>query len=179
MSRAADIVIADFEGPDYGDWKTTGDAFGAGPAKGALPDQMPVSGFQGHGLVNSYHKGDASTGTLTSPKLRIERRYINFLIGGGNHPHETCLNLLADGKVVRTETGADSEGLDWATWDVGDLAGKEVRIEIVDRNTQGWGHILIDQIVQLASAKPCRWKKSPFTMKRSGHSFISLRARIG
>jgi sucrose-6-phosphate hydrolase SacC (GH32 family) len=151
--RAGDIVIADFEGPDYGDWTTTGEAFGTGPAKGALDNQMPVSGFLGHGLVNSYHKGDASTGTLTSPKLRIERKYINFLIGGGNHPHETCINLLSDGKVVRTETGADSEVLEWATWDVGDLAGKEVQLEIVDRNTQGWGHILIDQILQSAERK--------------------------
>ena len=29
-----DLPITDFEGPDYGDWKTTGEAFGPGPAKG-------------------------------------------------------------------------------------------------------------------------------------------------
>ncbi len=29
-----DLLIADFEGTDYGDWKTTGDAFGPGPARG-------------------------------------------------------------------------------------------------------------------------------------------------
>ena len=30
-ARAADdIVLADFEGKDYGDWKTTGEAFGPG-----------------------------------------------------------------------------------------------------------------------------------------------------
>ena len=40
----ADIVVADFEGADYGAWKTTGDAFGKGPARGTLPNQMPVSG---------------------------------------------------------------------------------------------------------------------------------------
>jgi hypothetical protein len=31
-----DILIADFEGRDYGAWKTTGEAFGAGPAQGTL-----------------------------------------------------------------------------------------------------------------------------------------------
>src|SRR5262245_38840670 len=77
-----DILIADFEGPDYGAWKTTGTAFGAGPAKGSLPNQMPVSGYLGNGLVNSYLGGDAATGTLTSPSLKIERPFLNFLIGG-------------------------------------------------------------------------------------------------
>src|SRR5690349_20134429 len=84
MSRASDdIPIADFEGPDYGSWKTTGEAFGPGPAHGTLPGQMQADGFQGQGLVNSFFGGDASTGTLTSPPLKIERRYLRFLIGGG------------------------------------------------------------------------------------------------
>src|SRR4051794_3903051 len=69
-ARAADrpdILLADFEGETYGDgWRTTGAAFGKGPAKGTLPNQMPVSGFLGKGLVNSFAGGDASTGTLTS-----------------------------------------------------------------------------------------------------------------
>jgi hypothetical protein len=34
--EAKDIVIADFEGKDYGKWKVTGEAFGAGPAQGTL-----------------------------------------------------------------------------------------------------------------------------------------------
>ena len=51
--HAADpILIADFEGPDYGGWTTTGTAFGAGPAHGALPSQMAVEGFLGKGLVS-------------------------------------------------------------------------------------------------------------------------------
>ena len=49
MAQAADpdIVLADFEGKDYGDWKTTGEAFGPGPAQGTLPRQMEVSGYLG------------------------------------------------------------------------------------------------------------------------------------
>src|SRR5580658_2557539 len=89
-----DILIADFEGKDYGDWKTTGTAFGPGPAQGPLPGQMAVTGYLGHGLVNSFYGGDAATGTLTSPQFKIERKYLNFLIGGGMHPGETCINLL-------------------------------------------------------------------------------------
>ncbi|HTL16947.1 MAG TPA: hypothetical protein VL793_06910, partial [Patescibacteria group bacterium] len=44
LSGAEDLLIADFEGPDYGQWKTAGTAFGSGPAHGALPGQMPVDG---------------------------------------------------------------------------------------------------------------------------------------
>jgi fructan beta-fructosidase len=147
-----DILLADFEGDTYGEWKTTGDAFGKGPARGTLPDQMPVTGYRGKGLVNSYHGGDKSTGTLTSPLFTIERPYLNFLIGGGAHPGQTCMNLLVDGKVVRTATGPNdrpggSERLDWHTWDVSEFAGKRAVLQIVDNHTGGWGHINVDHIV--------------------------------
>ena len=141
-----DILVANFEGPDYGSWIASGTAFGMGPAQGALPGQMAVSGYVGHGLVNSFAGGDATIGTLTSPDFRIERRYINFLVGGGRHPGETGLRLLMDGKEARIATGIDSEHLEWATWDVRALRDKQARIEIFDRATGGWGHINVDEI---------------------------------
>lgn len=153
LAAEPDILIADFEGSDYGDWKATGEAFGPGPARGTLPNQMAVSGFEGKGLVNSFYQGDGTTGTLTSPPIKIERKYINFLLGGGMHPGKTCINLLIDGQAVRTATGPNdkpggTERLDWHSWDVSDLAGKTAVIEIVDEQTGGWGHINIDHIVQ-------------------------------
>lgn len=148
-----DLVIADFEGDTYGEWKTTGDAFGTGPAKGTLPGQMNVDGFEGKGLVNSFLKGDGSTGTLTSPEFTIERKYLNFLIGGGKNEIELCVKLVIDGKVERTATGPNdkpggTERLDWNSWDVADLKGKRATLQIVDAAKGGWGHINVDQIVQ-------------------------------
>lgn len=140
------IVLADFEGDNYGDWTATGEAFGTGPAHGTLPNQQAVSGFQGKGLVSTFLKGDAPQGTLTSPAFEISRKYLNFLIGGGSHAGETCMNLLVDGKAVRTAVGKDNEKLEWRFWDVEGLQGKTARIEIVDRNSGGWGHINLDQI---------------------------------
>ena len=105
-ARAAeDIVVADFEGTDYGAWQSTGEAFGKAPARGALPGQMAVDGFAGTGLVNSFVGGDKSTGTLTSPPFELKRKFISFLIGGGGYSNETCMNLRVDGKVLRTAVG--------------------------------------------------------------------------
>jgi fructan beta-fructosidase len=148
-----DIVIADFEGNDYAGWTTGGTAFGDRPARGTLPNQMPVTGFRGRGLANSFVGGDAATGTLTSPPFVVRRDYINFLIGGGKHPGETCLNLLVDGRVVRTATGPNgrpggSEKLGPATWDVRELKGQAVVVQAVDRHTGSWGHLTVDHITQ-------------------------------
>ncbi|TRO57356.1 glycoside hydrolase family 32 protein [Streptomyces sp. IB201691-2A2] len=147
----AGTVLADFEGGSYGDWTTTGDAFGTAPATGTLPNQQEVSGFLGNGLVNTYLNGDSTTGTLTSPEFTIDKDHINFLIGGGSHPagsaDPTAVELLVDGQVVRSATGKDAEALNWASWDVGDLAGSKARIRIVDDNPGGWGHLNVDHIM--------------------------------
>ncbi|MFO0908045.1 MAG: GH32 C-terminal domain-containing protein [Isosphaeraceae bacterium] len=153
LADRPDVVVADFESNDYKGWKTTGNAFGEKPAHGTLPGQMEVSGFLGHGLVNSFLGGDDATGTLTSLPFRIERPYLNFLIGGGMHPGETCLDLLVDGQVARSTTGPNdraggTERLDWAAWDVSEFLGKSVMLRIVDNRKGGWGHINVDQIVQ-------------------------------
>jgi non-lysosomal glucosylceramidase len=142
----APIVFADFEGKDYGEWKAMGAAFGKGPVRGTLPGQQHVSGYQGEKLVNSFVGGDDALGTLASPEFKIDRHFISFLIGGGNKPGKACINLMIDGKVVRTATGRDNEQLKWHNWNVRPFEGKSAHIEIVDAATGPWGHVNIDQI---------------------------------
>jgi len=143
------ILIADFEGESYGEgWTLEGEAFGRAPAKGTLPGQQAVSGFLGKGLANSYLRGDGTTGSLSSPEFLVERNYIRFLIGGGAIEGKTCVNLLVDGKSVRTASGAEDETLEPAGWDVSEFKGRKARIQIVDAATCGWGHVNVDQIVQ-------------------------------
>jgi len=150
---AEDVLVADFESDTYGNWQVVGEAFGPGPAEGTLPNQMVVSGYRGARLVNSYYQGDGTVGTLTSPVFTIERKCLNFLIGGGGYASTTCMNLLVDNAIRRTATGPNrqpggSERLRWQHWDVADLVGKTARIQIVDQRTEGWGHINVDHIVQ-------------------------------
>ena len=158
LPAADDLLIADFEGETYGDWKVEGEAFGPGPAQGTLPGQMPVSGFQGQRLVNSFFQGDKTVGKLTSPPFRVERPWINFLIGGGQHQDQLVVKLLVNGESVRTSSGPNNapggtEALDWDSWDVAKYQGQSATIEIIDQATGGWGHINVDQIVQSETRK--------------------------
>ncbi len=152
-AQLPNLVVERFEGSNYGAWKVEGSAFGKAPARGTLPNQMTVDGFDGNGLVDSFNGGDAATGKLTSPPFKVERKYLQFLIGGGGWEGKTCMNLVVDGKIVRSTTGPNtqpggSEHLQPAQWDVAEFLGKEAVLQIVDDATGGWGHINVDQIVQ-------------------------------
>ena len=149
----SDVLVADFEGDTYGNWKVEGEAFGPGPAKGTLPGQMHVSGYKGKRLVNTFFNRDGTVGTLTSPPIKIERKYLSFLVGGGGHKGKTCMNLLLDGKTVRSVTGANnqpggSEELQPVAWDMEEFQGKTIRLQIVDAHEGGWGHVNVDHIAQ-------------------------------
>jgi beta-fructofuranosidase len=141
-----DTVLFDFEGETFANWRAVGDAFGTGPARGTLTNQQQVTGFVGRGYVNTYHGGDKSTGTLTSSEFIISKPYLNFLVGGGNHPGETCINLMVDGKIVKSATGTDFEKLHWHSWQLFQWVRKPARLEILDQHSGGWGHINVDQI---------------------------------
>lgn len=140
-------VFADFEGGTYEGWMIEGNCFGERPATGKINWQQPVSGWQGKFFVNTFNPDDTTTGKATSRPFKIAKRFIHFLIGGGHHPGRCCLNLVVDGKVVRTATGRNSEQLLPECWDVSEFIGKEAVLEIVDDETREWGHILVDHIV--------------------------------
>jgi len=148
-----DVLVADFESEDYGPWTVEGEAFGNRPAVANVTPRNKVTGHMGNGLVNSFLGGDKPTGKLTSSEFTIQRKHINFLIGGGSHAGRTCMNLVVDGKAVRTAVGPASkheghEILKWMSWDVTEFAGKQASLQIVDDHSGGWGHINIDHIVQ-------------------------------
>lgn len=148
-----DILVADFESGSYEPWSVTGEAFGVAPAQGTLPGQMAVTGYRGDRLVNTFFRGDRTTGTLTSPAFVIQRDYLTFLIGGGRDPKRLALRLIVDGEIVRSATGPNdkpggSEELSLEYWDIQPWKGKMGTLQIVDEATGGWGHINVDHLVQ-------------------------------
>lgn len=170
-------VIQDFEGPDFGHWTQTGTAFGNGPANGAVDRQTPVVNFEGTGLANSFHGGDEPTGTLTSTAFTIDRPYVAFKIGGGEHLGETGAELVVDRRVVRTATGQNMETLHWRSWDVRDLMGQTARFRIVDRATGGWGHVNVDHVM-LADRPAATERQSAFWIDY-GMDFYAVRSWHG
>jgi len=61
--------------------------------------------------------------------------------------YETCLNLLIDGKVMRTATGRNNNRMDPASFNVEQWQDKQAQIQIVDKETGGWGNVGVDHIV--------------------------------
>ncbi|QUQ66962.1 glycoside hydrolase family 32 protein [Kutzneria sp. CA-103260] len=148
-STSGDIVVADFESADWAGWSVQGTAFGSGPVHGvAKLTSMDVYAFHGDGVASSELQGDGLTGTITSPEFTIQRRYLAFGIGGGDYEYVTCLNLVVDGQVVRSATGRNTDTLMPDSWDVGELAGRTARIQLVDNASGDWGHVIVDHVVQ-------------------------------
>jgi hypothetical protein len=154
--KRPDIVFETFEQENYQGWTTTGTAFGNGPVqRSKMPAYQGDVDAEGKRLVNSHNtrqgetveKADAHVGTLTSKPFIIERDFISFLIGGGNHPGKTGLNLLVDGKVVGSVTGHNDNRMRRDGFDVSALVGKTAHLQIVDQVAGPWGNIGVDQIV--------------------------------
>lgn len=138
-----EILIADFEGNDYGQWQIEGTAFGLAPFRVKENVKGNVKGFLGKGLASS---SGGEMGELTSPAFQISRDYLAFLIGGGGHP-ETGVELWIGEKVLRAETGGEAK-LKWVSWDLSSFRGKQAVFRIFDRHQKDSIHV--DHIVLLS-----------------------------
>lgn len=162
VSKRDDRLFEDWSSGTYGGWKATGTAFGSTPRKVSdLPSYMGAIDAGTTYVVNTHNnrqgedvvQADTHVGTLTSPVFTLERDYLNFRIGGGNHPNGTCVNLLVNGKITRTLTGDNSNRMVWKSMSVKEFAGSTAQIQIVDNVTGGWGQIAVGEIVQCDSPR--------------------------
>lgn len=151
-----DVLYADWSDGTYGKWKTFGTAFGERPQRVKdLPGYMGAVGAGTEFVVNTHQTrngedvvaGDAHKGRLLSAAFKIDRPYINLRVGGGAHVNQTCVNLLVDGKNVRSVTGRDSNVMRWNTVDVSEFAGQSAQIEVVDDVAGGWGQISLGEVI--------------------------------
>jgi uncharacterized protein (DUF608 family) len=150
------IIFEDFEKESYDGWTVDGKAFGDGPIKITdIPGYQGNVAGKGKRVVNSHASSpykttagkDEAVGTLSSRTFKIERNYINFLIGGGAHKDLTCIKLLIDNKVVASTTGKNSNKMTQGSFDVRKYQGQAARLRIVDCFRGGWGNIGVDHIV--------------------------------
>lgn len=154
-------VLFDFEN-NLSQWEIKGDAFNQSPALGPLENQGAILNIEGSKLVNTFYNGDRGKGSALSPEFTIQKSHINFLIGGGNHPEKLAVNLIVDGEVVNSTSGINTETLTWTGWDVKEFKNKKARIEIVDDFDGGFGHILVDHIMQSDQLAVNKREKGPW-----------------
>ncbi len=140
-------IIGDFEGASWGEgWTATGSFAAAAPSSSGLAGQV------GTRVADTFAGGgDPATGTITSPAFTVDRNFVHLLIGGGDHPlgvePATSVQLLVDGRPVRTATGEDSARLRAVEWEVSEFAGRTAQIQILDDATGAWGHVMVDQVL--------------------------------
>lgn len=143
-----------FSFEDYAAFAREGDAWGKGPAASEAKGQGRAFGHVGL-FANSYHprRADAARGRLLSKPFVLEGDALTLLVAGGFQPGEEEVRLLVDGQPVRTATGCSTEVFGRRVWPTADLRGREARIELVDQSAGGWGHLLVDEIVE--------WRRAP------------------
>lgn len=147
-----------FEGDGFGEGvAVAGTAWGTAPEKAPLPNQTPVSGAQGAAFANSYHGGDAATGTLTFELPEAESVSVNALVGGGDDCAHTALVLRVGRREVARACGRKDEVLRPATLSAHVMPGERASLQLVDQSSGPWGHLLVDDImVSAAPARPLR-----------------------
>jgi putative membrane-bound dehydrogenase-like protein len=156
----------DFETGTLKDWTADGEAFRDQPVKGdtVAPRRGDMrSRHQGRYWVGGYEKyGDKPTGTLTSVPFKVTHPWASFLVGGGPHPAETCVELvLTPGEeVIFRASGTEKEDLERVAVDLTRYKGFNLRIRLVDKHTGHWGHVNFDDF-RFHNEKPAGVRPPP------------------
>jgi putative membrane-bound dehydrogenase-like protein len=153
LPRSADgrPLNLDFERGTLEDWTAEGEAFQGQPIKGDIDPKRPLADgkhslLQGNYWVGGFElKQDGPQGTLTSVPFKVTRPFAAFRVGGGKHA-ETCVELVRKdtGKVFFKSSGGDLEEMMPVVADLKPEMGKEIFIRLVDRRSDGWGHLNFD-----------------------------------
>ncbi len=144
----SEVVFEDFESGTYNNWIVKGDAFEIPSNRTNVYYPISANGFSGQYFAFSFgRKHDKKIGKLVSNAFTINHDYIKLLVGGGNHKKETCVNLVVNDSIVFTTTGENDGVLRLKTWDAKPYKGEQATIEIIDNYSDGWGHIMVDDIV--------------------------------
>ena len=123
LHAAGGHVFADFEGDDYGGWTTTGDAFGTGPAPATSRARAASPATSATGWPTASTARIAARARSPRRTFTITRPYVNFLVGGGAHPHDpaTGRRPAAGRRRCSPTSRAPTYGDGWTP--TGDFAG--------------------------------------------------------
>lgn len=126
-----------------------GSAFANNPVARESAGQGAPAGNTGS-FINTFQEldTDAAMGKLLLPEFSIEGDLITLRVAGGRFPETISVALVVDGQRRFVTTGCNTEMLGRRIWPTTGLVGKRARIELVDNAQHGWGHLLLDEVVQ-------------------------------
>ena len=138
-----------FEPPLAPVWQATGSAFEDAPSVEAAPGQAHIVGHEG-AFVNSYSptSGDELVGELSSAEFTLQGDAVTLKIGGGLDSKRLTVALVVEGEIVASQTGCASTVMYRWAWNTSAYHGRRARFRIVDHGTAGWGHVIVDEIVE-------------------------------
>jgi len=153
-SSAQAALHFDFETGDLQGWAVVDGAFGKLICDRAMSRNTPGMAYPKQGqwylTTTELEDGgfdDGMTGVVESPVFTLRGERITLQIGGGSHPDTFVALCSEDGDYVRVAHGANSEVMQPVEWDVPELVGKKLYLQVVDRNTGAWGHVTLDDVV--------------------------------
>jgi hypothetical protein len=136
---------------DFSDWHMKGWTFDGNFLHWPINAKRMRFGNGGKPFIGTAEDGagsydDTFVGTITSPPFTVSTAKLEMLVSGGSGEGE-YIELIddADNRLFVAH-GHDSEEMDKRTWDVSMLSGRVLRIRIVDKEREGWGHINVGQI---------------------------------
>ena len=96
---------------------------------------------------------DSHASDVRTAAFEIKNDYITLLISGAELPGQACINLLIDGKVVRSATGTGGDALSPIAFDVKELKGKQAQIQALDTSKEPFDYITVDCVYQSVDPK--------------------------
>lgn len=178
-----EVILTDFEGDNFEEWVVTGDAFGTKPVKADTSNpgwnvfgQQGV-GQNGFGYVSISTDNPDAKGTLTSPVFSADKKYLVFLFAASNLPDKLRVDLIQEGKVLKTMTGNNERTMVWRYFELNDLTGQNIQVQIVDSadsNSRG-GRLLAD-FFYMSNEKPIKEDSLYFKISKK---YINLPVRPG
>ena len=146
---AAERFLGHFEDGLDG-WRVEGEAVtNHADHAGSYNRQSPIYDNIGPGFLTSFHpdKRDEPAGRALSPEFTaVPGQYLAFLLAGGRG-EGVGLRLLADGEEAELWRGKNSNRFELTVYSLDAVAGKRLQLELFDRESGGWGHIMLDHVV--------------------------------
>ena len=138
-------------------WQLEGGMFNHGQHR-LFAHQTRIEANLGADFLTSFHpaRGDESVGWALSPEFTATAaEVLSFRLAGGSG-QGVGVRLLADGGEVAVWRGDDSERFRRQEWPLADLVGQRLQLELFDKESRVWGHIMLNHVLVMRPAAECR-----------------------